>query len=336
MESIDHNEHGPKSNWIHSLWLFRDLRNGAGDTAKSHRVLAATFMSFVPGLLNLRELFCHAHLSLAHFGAVADSHGPTLRKLAVRFTDESMPSIAPLFNNFTVLEDLRIEITEHVSRSWPRHELALPELQLLEIHGTPQSINSALNWLIDSSMPKLQTVRLRKSLDSGPSDPDTLSSFFIKHGGNLSRLGYHDTAASLASFTNTAFPHTPRLLYLEIGYDFNSLSVQGLPASVIEISFPMSKSILEYYVPCLHEMLVALRQLPQGSKLSTFRAEIICAYLEDAVFSFEHCLAGREMTDLMERKFIERAERLKKLGIRLIDEKGLELLDVVANMAREE
>jgi hypothetical protein len=333
IEAFGRDEHGPRPTWIYSLWLFWTFPPGAEDTANSCRVLPLTFMPLLSRLLNLRELVCRIHLSLPQFGAVIDSHGPTIRKLAVRFTDESMPSIAPLFNKLTAVEDLRIEITEQVSRSWPRQELALPQLRLLEIHGTEQTINSALNWLIDSSMPKLRTTRLRSSNGDGL-DSDTLSSFFAKHGGNLSGVGYHDTVASVPSFTNTVFPHTPRLRYLELGSGFES--VHHLPASVIEISFGISGNQLEYYAPYLHNILSVLRELPPGSKLSTFRAKIMCFYREGDVFSFEKCLAGRQMTGPMERKLIERAERLKKLGIRLIDEEGLSLLDVIANMAQEQ
>jgi hypothetical protein len=333
IESFGRNEHDPKSKWIHSLWLFWKFRIVAGDTANSRRVLALTCTSLVPRLVNLRELVCCVHLSSAHFGAIVDSHAPTLRKLAVRFTDESMPSIAPLFNGFMALEDLQIEITEQVSRSWPRQELALPELRLLEIIGTGQTLNSALNWLIDSSMPKLRTASL-KSLDDCLLDHDTLSSFFIKHGGNLSRIRYDDSGSSISSFASTVFPNTPRLRYLELGCGFELL--HRIPASLIEISFAMSGNQLEYYAPYLHNILSVQRKRPRGSKLSTFRAVIKDMYREDTIFSFEKCLAGRHMTGLMEKKLIERAERLKKLGIRLIDEEGLELLDVVASMAWEE
>jgi hypothetical protein len=339
IKSIDRKgyEYAPKSKWIQSFWLRWDLQAAAQDAANcvsNHPlVLADMLMSLVPRMVHLREFFCRMVLSVSQFTAIVDCHATTLRRLATSFKDLDMPRIAPLFNRFTALEDLQILIHQSVSRSWPRQGLALPNLRLLEIQGTEQSINSVLNWLMHSSLTKLRTVRLQ-CLDDGLLDLDTLSSFLAKHGGTLNTFGYDGT---LSSLTTAVFPHTPRLRHLELERPFKSPSnLQGLPISVVEVTFAIVGNRIEYYGSHLHGILAALKGLPHGSNLSTFRAVTSRPYLKNCNFSFKKCLAGKQTTGVMMKKFIERAERLKGLGIKLLDEEGLDLMNVIATMDHTE
>jgi hypothetical protein len=283
----------------------------------------------IPRLHNLREFCCRMVLSIVQFAAVVDYHATTLSSLAVSFNDQDMPQIAPLFNRLIALEDLHVWVPQIVGRGQLHQILALSKLRLLEIKGPESSTNSVLEWLANSSFPSLRTLRLQ-STDKGALNLDILSSFLVINGANLTTFGYD---GSLDSLTTAVFPHTPRLRYLELQHPFNSPSIlQGLPISVTKVTLVIFGKQIGYYASTVHAIIVAVKYLPYGNKLSRLQTVSGRPYLGGDKFLFKTSLAGKYINRPTIQKLITRGAHLKELGVRLLDEDGQDLMDVVADM----
>jgi hypothetical protein len=87
-----------------------------------------------------------------------------------------------------------------------------------------------------------------------------------------------------------------------------------------------------YYASTVHDVIVAVKYLSYRNKLSGFQTASGRPYLGGDKFLFETSLAGKYINRATIQKLITRAVHLNELGVQLLDEDGLDFMDVVADI----
>jgi hypothetical protein len=240
-----------------------------------------------------------------------------------------MPRLNALLHRLVKLRDLHLEVGHARCITWAKAQQLFLELQSLEISGCGTTVTLVLNWSTHSLMPKLSTLRLKVVDDGHGVSLITASSFLKRNGANLTTFGY---AAPSQNPAEDVFPHTPRLEYVELGSLFQKKDIlQYLPTSVVDVTFSMLEQNINHVLNITMGMMASVEDLPIGSKLSTFTAVIDRASLDNV--SFSQASAGKKPNDKRVEVLDRWVKHLSAGRIRVLDEEGTDLKNVIAAMS---
>lgn len=269
-------------------------------------------------------------MSVGDFEALTSAAGSTLKKTVIHIGND-LPRLLPMLDRLVAVQDLSLccRPYQFAGLTQPHNAPVLPHLRRLDLRAQRSDMNYLMNWFTRSTYPGLHTL----AIDGHQSiDLRRLREFLAVHGANLRSLELRGLL-SMAGL-GQVHAHVPRTEHLRVSrHHINVVHMlEGLPASVQDITLSrMSKDGLQF-VAFLEEMLQAIEQIPKQHALSAFRLKREYKFVDRDSLTWDEEFERLQEVNYMawcesRESLAVLAQRIEAYGVQLLDEDGTRLQD---------